>query len=279
MDLRRIKTITIAVLLIIFIMLSGFLISLNRRDKAIEKEANSRVVALLDKNNIILDINIIPEKNERVEESYVEKIIPKDPVFIEKLLGKGYTGKEAGLYEKGDKALMIDGASFSYIAGENAESVKINDKTQVENYCREKLKWLGADEKLYAFSGVNMTGNTVKALFSGKYEKYEYFDSFITFELTEKGIKSVQAKNLLSSSTASQEKTALFSINSILLDIAGNPEMDKEKKTSVISIAKGYYIGRESSYKKTMAVPVWQIALDDGTIMYYDARNGNYIEM
>ena len=279
MDLRRIKTITIAVLLIIFIMLSGFLISLNRRDKAIEKEANSQVVALLDKNNIILDINIIPEKNERVEESYVEKIIPKDPVFIEKLLGKGYRGKEAGLYEKGDKALMIDGASFSYIAGENAESVKINDKTQVESYCREKLKWLGADEKLYAFSGVNMTGNTVKALFSGKYEKYEYFDSFITFELTEKGIKSVQAKNLLSSSTASQEKTALFSINSILLDIAGNPEMDKEKKTSVISIAKGYYIGRESSYKKTMAVPVWQIALDDGTIMYYDARNGNYIEM
>jgi len=279
MDLRRIKTITIAVLLIIFIMLSGFLISLNRRDKAIEKEANSQVVALLDKNNIILDINIIPEKNERVEESYVEKIIPKDPVFIEKLLGKGYRGKEAGLYEKGDKALMIDGASFSYIAGENAESVKINDKTQVESYCREKLKWLGADEKLYAFSGVNMTGNTVKALFSGKYEKYEYFDSFITFELTEKGIKSVQAKNLLSSSTASQEKTALFSINSILLDIAGNPEMDKEKKTSVISIAKGYYIGRESDYKKTMAVPVWQIALDDGTIMYYDARNGNYIEM
>ncbi len=279
MDLRRIKTITIAVLLIIFIMLSGFLISLNRRDKAIEKEANKQVVALLDKSNIILDINIIPEKNERVEESYVEKIIPKDPVFIEKLLGKGYTGKEAGFYEKGDKALIIDGASFSYMVGENTESVKINDKTQVENYCREKLKWLGADESLYVFSGVNKAGDTVKALFSGKYEKYEYFDSFITFELTEKGIKSVQAKNLLSSSTASQEKTALFSINSVLLDIAGNPEMDKEKKTSVISIAKGYYIGRESSYKKTMAVPVWQIALDDGTIMYYDARNGNYIEM
>ncbi len=279
MDLRRIKTITIAVLLIIFIMLSGFLISLNRRDKAIEKEANSRVVALLGKSNIILDKNLIPEKNERVEESYVEKIIPNDPVFIEKLLGKGYTKKEVGIYEKGGKALIIDGASFSYIAGENADSVKINDKTQIESYCREKLKWLGADEKLYAFSGVNMTDNTVKALFSGKHEKYEYFDSFITFELTEKGIKSVQAKNLLSSSTASQEKTALFSINSILLDIAGNPEMDKEKKTLVISIAKGYYIGRESSYKKTMAVPVWQIALDDGTIMYYDARNGNYIEM
>ncbi|MBO5136398.1 MAG: hypothetical protein J6C17_03345 [Clostridia bacterium] len=279
MDLRRIKTITIAVLLIIFIMLSGFLISLNRRDKAIEKEANEQVVALLGKSNIILDKNLIPEKNERVEESYVEKIIPNDPVFIEKLLGKGYTKKEGHLYENENKRIMIEGASFSYMAGESTDSVKINDKTQVESYCREKLKWLGADEKLYAFSGVNMTDNTVKALFSGKYEKYEYFDSFITFELTEKGVKSVQAKNLLSSSTASQEKTSLFSINSILLDIAGNPEMDKEKKTSVISIAKGYYIGRESDYKKTMAVPVWQIALDDGTIMYYDARNGNYIEM
>lgn len=279
MDLRRVKTITIAVLLIIFVVMSGFLISLNRRDKAIEKEANDQVVALLDKNNIILDANIIPEKNESVEESYVEKIIPKDPVFIEKLLGKGYKKEGNGNYKKENKEIIIEGASFSYKTGEGTDSVKISDRAQVESYCREKLKWLGADENLYVFSGVNKAGDTVKALFSGKYKNYEFFDSFISFELTEKGIKSIQSKNLLSSSTSSQDKTSLFSISSILLDIAGNPEMDKEKKTAVISIAKGYYIGRESDYKKTMAVPVWQIALDDGTIMYYDARNGNYIEM
>ena len=279
MDLRRVKAITIAVLLIIFIVMSGFLISLTKRDKAIEKEANEQVVALLAKSNIILDINIIPEENESVEESYVEKIIPSDHVFIENILGKGYLKKEGLTYENGNKRITIDGASFSYSAVPGEDSVKTNDRAQVESYCREKLEWLGADKDLYVFSGINKAGDTVKALFSGKCENYEFFDSFISFELTEKGIKSIQSKNLLSSNTVSQAKTALFSINSILLDVAGNPEMDKEKKTSVISIAKGYYIGRESSYRKTMAVPVWQIALDDGTIMYYDARNGNYIEM
>ena len=279
MDLRRVKTIAIAVLLMIFVAMSMFLISLTKKDKAIEKEANEQVIALLAKSNIILDSSLIPEKNESVEESYVDKIIPMDHVFIEKLLGKGYSGKEENKYENGNKRIMIDGASFTYMAGEGEDSVRINDRSQVENYCREKLEWLGADEELYVFSGVNKAGDTVKALFRGNFENYEFFDSFISFELTENGVKSIQSKNLLSSCTSSQEKTALYSIKSILLDIAGNPEMDKEKKTSVISIAKGYYIGRESNYRKTMAVPVWQIALDDGNIMYYDARNGNYIEM
>ena len=63
------------------------------------------------------------------------------------------------------------------------------------------------------------------------------------------------------------------------MDIVKNPLLDKNKQHTIVSIKHGYYIGQGSeNYRNILAIPVWQIATDSGLILYYDARNGNYID-
>ena len=106
----------------------------------------------------------------------------------------------------------------------------------------------------------------------------EFFDAYISFDVSMDGILGVSGKNIVSKIKASDSNTPYYSVISILADLVKSQELEKNAAHTIVSIRPGYYIGKsEESYRNILAIPVWQIATDRGHILHYDARNGQKI--
>jgi len=71
----------------------------------------------------------------------------------------------------------------------------------------------------------------------------------------------------------------VFDINTVLLSLCSDAELNKSQVNKIASIKLGYYIGEiEEIYSNVLAIPAWQIALENGGIYYYDARNGKFLQ-
>ena len=68
-------------------------------------------------------------------------------------------------------------------------------------------------------------------------------------------------------------------VESVLMGLSRSEKLTQGVLHKIISIKHGYYIGKGGeSYKNILAIPVWQIAVDTGQIIHFDARNGRELE-
>ncbi len=279
MDLRRLKTVFIVIFALIDILLGTLLFRVVGQEREIKKETDDSVTAFLQRNMIFLAPGVELPKSPEMSNCYLEKMSESNEDFVTKLLGGSYTVSEDGEYSSGNRSLHIGGAEFIY---ENtAPETPLSDMSasSIEALCRNELKRLGIDRKFYKFNGINVNDNTIKAIFTVEYNKSVFFDSYLSFDVSKNGICGIAGKNLVADISVSGNSAEYFKIDSILMDLPKNPFLDKNKQHTIVSIKEGYYIGKGSeNYRNILAVPVWQIATDSGLILYYDARNGNYIE-
>lgn len=279
MDWYRVKNILIFVLIMLNIALSLIFYKINTQDKILENQVRDNVVSLLAESNVRIDKKIIPDTPDTFTGRYIERALESNTSFIGKLLGSGYISAGEGVYTSKDKILSFSGNMLDFSDKNPGRPPENLDEDTIKEYCIEEMKRLDINYKTYVYDGLNFSDENVKAIFSPSIGNYEFFDSFISFEISKQGIKAIQGRNILIAKTVPSISTKLYGINSLLLDLCTGPSAESNRITGIISLKLGYYIGgTEERYSNVLAIPAWQIATENGSILYFDARNGKYIE-
>ncbi len=279
MDLRRLKTIFIVVLLIINIFLIVYIQNIIGQDNEMKQEMRENVSALLEKDMIYLAPKLEIEDNLESYNCYIEKMSASNKEFVSRILGGEYKERRQGVYENDGKKLYVLGDEFRYENSLPEISVKDFSQKEIEKLCRDEMERLGVLSEIYKFSGLNYAGDRVKAIFTAQHNDSAFFDAYISFDIGEKGIEAFSGKNLISDLSVSGGSMHYYNIISVLPDLAKNPMLEKNKKHTIVSVGHGYYIGKNTEqYRNILAIPVWQIVTDSGVILYYDARNGGFID-
>ncbi len=261
MDWKRFKKIIIVVLIMINIVFLVYFLNIKMSDNHMEKETKNNVISVLKKNNIILDEDVFPKNRGKCSACYVTRLIEKDSDFANRLKG------ESGEITEKDELFTI--------------TLKGTDKTKmteegVRKACFDYMNSYGINSDMYKEMSVEIDGKTAKARYNLFYDGCQFFDSFLDFEITEKGIKRISGRNIIKNDSVSGYEETLMPIESILVAISENKETDKPVKISKIDF--GYYFGKSAGvYVNVLSLPVWKVSFEDGTDIYYDARNGNLI--
>ncbi|MBO4941505.1 MAG: hypothetical protein J6D15_04815 [Clostridia bacterium] len=277
MDLRRLKTVFIFVLIGINIMLAAVLYSAKNYKSEEKKIMVENLTYLLSKNMIFIpETTEIPDSPD-ICSFYLEKMFGSDEEMLVKFLGEDYIFK-GDVYKNGGNLLRITGDEFTFLRETPVGEISDLTPENIEKLCRTEMENLGIMADVYAFGGINYVGERIKAIFTVRQEDMEFFDAYISFDVSMDGILGVSGKNIVSKIKASDSNTPYYSVISILADLVKSQELEKNAAHTIVSIRPGYYIGKsEESYRNILAIPVWQIATDRGHILHYDARNGQKI--
>ncbi len=278
MDLRRLKTIIIIVLVIINCMLGFVLLSTRNYETREKQQVEESVNQVLAQSGISIHPEVSIPESPGVNSFYLEKMFGSTKETATKFLGENYTDKGNGEYESGSGVLTVHGNEFIYRSKIQGDPVTDFSAENIEKLCRQEMKRRGMLEDVYAFSGQNSISGGTKAIFTVRKDGAEFFDAYVSFEFSEKGLNTVSGKNIISGLDKSTSQTSYISAASILADMGKSSRVTKGMKHTIMSIKPGYYIGRsDENYKNILAIPVWQIATDTGIILHYDARNGKEI--
>lgn len=278
MDLRRMKTVFIFVLVAINIMLIGVLYSAKMYEKEQKRIMIENVSVLLSKNKIFLSETLEVPDSPDISNLYIEKMFGSDREMIAKFLGEEYTQQTEDTYQSGKGTLIVDGNGFRFHKAAPQGVVTDFSRENIEKLCREEMKAFGMMHEAYEFNGFNFVDEGTRAVFTVKKDKAEFFDAYISFDVSDKGIYGISGRNIISGMSVSGGTSPYFNVISILSDLVRNEKIEKNTAQRIVSIKPGYYIGKtDRSYRNILAIPVWQIATDRGVILHYDARNGTEI--
>ena len=279
MDLRRLKTISIFVLVALNIMFWAVLNSTQNYEREEQRVMTESLTKLISKDMIYLPQKLEIPDTPDIYGFYLEKMFGDNIDLVEKFLGREWQQSENGTFTSKNGKLRLDGNEFKFYNKDQNQDVTDFSEENIEKICRDEMKRLGVLSDLYVFSGINFIDDGIKAIFTAKHEDAVFFDAYISFDVNDQGIKLVTGKNMVSDLAVTHSETKFFSITSILPDLPQNSALKKGVAHTIVSITPGYYIGKtDESYRNILAIPVWQIATDSGTILYYDARNGQEIE-
>ncbi len=278
MDLRRLKTIFIFVLAALNIMFCAVLYNAQNYEKEEQQIMLESLTNLLAKDMIYLPQKMEMPQNPEIYRFYLEKMYDENDDLVKRFLGEGWTKAEDGVYSSDNGRLRLEGNEFKFFNKKPTFKTEDFSERNIEKICREEMTRLGILSDLYIFSGINLVDNGVKAIFTAQHEDSVFFDAYISFDINSEGITLVSGRNLVSNLTALKSEVQFFSITSILTELPKNPSLQKGVAHTIVSITPGYYIGGTvEDYRNVLAIPVWQIAIDSGEILYYDARNGQSI--
>ena len=278
MDLRRLKTIFIIVLAVINIILLFVLNAAKDYAKKERKIMAQNLSGILSKNMIYLPEKLDIPASPDIYNFYLEKMFGSDEDMAVKFLGEKYETNGNGEYKSALGKLSVDGDEFKFHKSNPSDYVESLAAENVEKICRSEMEKLGLMEAIYSFNGLNFVENGVRAIFTVKQEEAEFFDSYVTFDVADKGVFSVSGKNIISDLKMSGGAAPYYNVASILADLSKNKSLKENISHTIVSIKPGYYIGKSAeSYKNILAIPVWQIATDGGIILHYDARNGQEV--
>lgn len=278
MDLRRMKTVFILVLAAINIMLMCVLYNARNYEKEEKEIMVKNVSALLAENMIYLPDGVQIPDSPDIYNFYLEKMFGSDRDMIVKFLGEEYIRQTEDTYQSDKGTLTIEGDEFKFHKTEPKDAVTDFSRESIEKLCRSEMKAFGMMPEAYEFNGFNLVDEGTRAVFTVKKDKAEFFDAYISFDISDKGIYAISGRNIISGMSVSGGTSPYFNVVSILADLVRNDRLEKNTAHRIVSIKPGYYIGKTAeSYRNILAIPVWQVATDRGLILHYDARNGREI--
>ena len=281
MDWARIKNILIILFLIINIFLCAFVYISRQEEKNIYNETADKIIAILEKQDIILDKKNIPQSMKNMKSCYIDRIIQSEQSFIQNIMGEYHIAGE-GSYVNQYKSLTITAGDIDFkdtTVRQETINLSAMSAADINRYCKQNITKYGISLNGTIFKGINVIGDNRKAIFSYQYDKYDIIDAYVTVELSANGISRIQGKNIITHGFLVDEQIKVIPLFDILLDFPNNPQLNKSRKVEIINITQGYYIGKGAeSYKSLVAIPVHQIVTDDGNMYHYDARNASFIE-
>lgn len=278
MDLRRLKTVFIVLLLVVNAMLAYIVFSAKNYEQEERRIIEANLLEVLAKDKIYISEELTIPESPKVDSFYLEKMFGSHEDMAKKLLGTDYRKGENGVFQNAGGTLRVFGDEFNFRRTASGNIVSDFSSENVEKLCRNEMTKLGILQEIYAFGGVNKISGGVKAIFTVKMEEIEFFDAYISFEVSGKGITGISGKNVISNLNMSGGTAVYFSATSILTDMTKSDTLPANTAHTVVSIKPGYYIGKsEENFRNILAIPVWQIVTDTNIVLYYDARNGQEI--
>lgn len=278
MDLKHLKTIFIFVLLALNIIFCAIIYNAKNYEKAEMETLTKSITSLLAEDMIFLPPQISLPQSPDISNYYLEKMFGDNDELITKFLGENKTQVSETDYSSDKGLFHLSGDEFKFTNKSPSASITDFSEGHIEKLCRQEMKRLGILSDLYVFSGINFVDDAIRAIFTAQQGDFAFFDAYISFDISPQGISSISGRNMVSNLEAIESGDAFFNITSILPGLSENPLLEKNVAYTIVSIIPGYYIGKTAeSYHNILAIPVWQIATDSGAILYYDARNGEYI--
>lgn len=279
MDLRRIKTVFIIFLLGINIFMGWILWNASVFEQQEKVAMSDNISEILSKEMIILPGDLVLPETPVAKNYYLEKMFGSNAEMIVKFLGQEYEETGDRTYASEQGTLFINGDEFLYRKSAPEGNMDVSATEKIEALCREEMKRLGIMEKAYCFSGVNQIPNAQKAIFTVKHETSDFFDAYVSFDVNNKGITAIGGKNIISDMEVMESANTYPDAEGVLVGLIKSEKLQEGVPHKVISIKHGYYIGKGAeSYRNILAIPVWQVAVDNGQILHFDARNGRELE-
>ncbi len=279
MDLSRLKTVFIVILLIANIFM-GYMIynaEIHEREERLAMAAD--VSQILEKERIYLPDDFELPKTPDANNYYLEKMFGSSDEMLMVFLGEAYVEAGDRMFESSLGTLFVNGDEFVYRKKSVGTPVEEYSNEKIESMCREEMKRLGIMEEAYYFSGVNQISEGKKAIFTVKHNDAEFFDAYMSFDVTKNGVTAIGGKNIISALEVAESSEVYPNIEGVLVGLLKSKNLDENVVHRIISVKHGYYIGRtEESYRNILAIPVWQIVLESGQILHFDARNGRELE-
>ena len=140
MDLRRLKTIFIFILVALNIMFCAVLYSAQNYEKEERLAMTSSLTKLLAKNMIYL-----PEKTElpqspKIYNFYLEKMFGNNEELADRLLGKDWTRIDDSQYKSEKGKLVLAGDEFKFYVKNPLGILQIYPKTQLKSCAVTKCR-------------------------------------------------------------------------------------------------------------------------------------------
>ena len=262
MEWSKIKTI----LIWIFVIVNIFLFSMYFKDMYAGNEISDDVVAdtisVLAKNNVEITEDVIPKDYSDVKIYSVENKYNTIEAMIE---NAKKISKENGVSYLNDDNISIKGKNFTCTVISNED---VSDRA---DYAEEELEKTGLlDDVTY---NVKESGEYV--YFYLKHDNMAFFDSYIRVKCTDKGIQEIYGNNWYCDKITEGSMAQTISPAQILIDFAVQTKF--EQKVKITKVEAGYYIGDRDGTVRVTAFPVWEITMSDGSVYYYDRRNGDLV--
>lgn len=279
MDLRRLKSVFIIILLAANIFMWTILRDAELFEKSERVAMNDNISEILKKEMIIVPNDLVLPEMQEAKNFYLEKMFGSTEEMLVKFLGNEYTESGDRMYKSEKGTLFINGDEFIYRKANGENDREAVDAENNEILCREEMKRLGIRAEAYAFSGTNKIPNGEKAIFTVKHNDAVFFDAYVSFDIIDGKIFAIGGKNIISGLEVAESSNAYPEVEGVLVGLTKSEKLSQGIPHTIISVEQGYYIGKGGeSYQNILAIPVWQIAVDTGQILYFDARNGRELE-
>lgn len=267
----KVKTILIVLFAGINIfLLVNMIISLNQ-SIVISNQTINNTVEVLQKNDIIIDDQIIPRRTQNVSFLVIENAIQDTQKFVSGVLDKPYqkqTQEDRLIYTHQTKTLILENAS-DFIYMDTAAHVEIGDirKQRIERYVRLLLEDLGFDIRYVKTMDVTVEDDaTYTLVFEQQYTRRSIFESDIIATLSPEGKLTIVGAAWGPRRT--EDKLVGRQITSVLIEFVRREDRPKDQQMTITSLSLGYFPGKDiDNFKEVHAAPVWRIEAiaEDGT--------------
>lgn len=257
MNTKKALNIIILLLLIINIFMFSFIIYFNSK--------NNNVKDIIEYTEEILKYRAV-EIEIPIRDS---EIIKNTIVFGEGIFNNDYidkiTQKTSGQLEVSNNGTKLDYFNFNTDETENI----IKDRFDADTKIRAFLDYIEFNHTKYIVDTVKMSGRNKYSL------KYIYvtdneilYDLYIYAIIDEYGLSSLSI-SYIDNQFEENNDFYILPMTNILMS---NMVYSENRSNKIIKIDSGYKLDIYNSLQY-----VWKITFDDGTIIFYDAKNGHEI--
>lgn len=254
MNWFRAKTILIVLFFCINIfLLTNMLITTNKAI-VIDDSTINNTVEVLEKNNIIIDKEIILRKIKNYSLLKIENVLTQNNEILD--------GKD-------NPKATIEGSYIEY-------SKPINEGTftseeVVTNYVKKLIKDFGLKTKHINIENIIKTGDGYIVICKYNYKGMKIFDADIKIMIGKE--LNVQGYFIKPVSFSPRSYSA-NNITSRLIKFMGAEKVNEKNSIRIMDISLGYLPTKDdlrTDFKDMLIMPVWRITTDSNNIYYYDA--------
>ena len=260
MEWSRIKTILIWIfasvnIFLFVIFFKGMYSGTELSDEVIENTVN-----VLSKNNVIISKDIVPKTLSNARICNVENKYSSVSDMLDYARRVCSKNDVAYLDEENTK---IRGNNFTCTVNSDVNISKPS------SYAKSEMKKTGLLDNI-EYIAEEKNGYVYFYL---KYDNKIFYDCYLRVMCTKKGIQEIYGHNWLGDTITEGGMAETVSPAEILIDFAVQGKYSEPVK--ITDVEAGYYIGNREETVRVTAFPVWEITLSDGSVFYYDMRNGD----
>lgn len=262
MEWGKIKTILIWIFAIVNIFLFSMFFKGIYTGEELSDDAVKDTVNVLAKNNVEITVDTMPKDCSDARICNVEN---KYNSVSEMLENVRKVSAENGVMYFDEENVKVKGETFTCTVN---SAGKVSDTLK---HTKSEIKKTGLlNDVEYS---TRKSGEYV--FFYLKHGNMIFFDSYIRVKCTQKGIQEIYGHNWLGDNVTEGGTAETVSPSQIMIDFAVNTNYSE--KVTVTSVEAGYYVGNRDETVRVTAFPVWEISVSDGSVYYYDRRNGDLI--